>query len=244
MYDQLLNILEVLAPSLQQSDKLVEVARVLLPLLARDEPEPPRPRPCDVKRRRANARRRSNGRAKAVVRAASNGNAAPNGAGAARGDRVQAAENFLRQALQKGPASVSQIEQAFRRQKISKNSLGRARTRLQVVTSSEKFAPMPMWSFEVLNPYADPRQLQRRPPGPSELQSMHVDLLNEETARSVNMITAAVVHRGEPLHALCLAAAERLPTRLQPPRRISSPVLQPRAPERASQKHYRENPAD
>jgi hypothetical protein len=52
----------------------------------------------------------------------------------------------LRQALQKGPASVSQIEQESRRQKISKNSRGRARTRLQVVTSSENGAT-PTWSL-------------------------------------------------------------------------------------------------
>jgi hypothetical protein len=61
------------------------------------------------------------------------------------------------------------------------------------------------------------------------LDQMQVDLLNEGTAAEVNVITAAVIYRGEPLHALCRAAAERLPTRQQLPRRIRSPALQPRA---------------
>ena len=53
-------------------------------------------------------------------------------------------------------------------------------------------------------------------------------------------ITTAVIHHGEPLHSLCRAAADRLPVAQY--RRIRSPALQPRAPERTSHSRYSAEP--
>jgi hypothetical protein len=55
---------------------------------------------------------------------------------------------------------------------------------------------------------------------------MNVDLRSDLTAAAVDAITTAVTLRGEPLHPLCTAAAERLPD--APCRRIRLPALQPK----------------
>jgi hypothetical protein len=108
MHERFLDVLEALAPSLQ-STELVQVARVLLPILEQGDlterestVATSRPRPRDPKRPKVIAARRR----RANARPAANGHAAPNG----KGDRVESAINFLRQALQKGPAPASEVE--------------------------------------------------------------------------------------------------------------------------------------
>ena len=227
MHEQLLDILEKLAPTLP-SDKLVQVAKVLFPLLARDEPEPPkrisRPRPRDVKRPKVGA-----AKARKAIGRASNGHAAPNGAGAARGDRVHAAENFLRQALQKGPATASEVEAESRRQMISPNvSVGRGHGSGSL---PRRTAPRRSGPFQ-RRPNAAGHQRAIALNVVRILDSMHVDLLNEETARRLNDHRRRHPSR-RAASSLCRAAADRLPV-ASAPAPDPSPVLQPRAPERTS----------
>jgi hypothetical protein len=52
-----------------------------------------------------------------------------------KGARVGAAVNVLQETLRKGPAPAAEMEAESKRQRISQNSLGRARTMLRVTDS-------------------------------------------------------------------------------------------------------------